>query len=578
MPQTDRAINEAIESEIECCADCSTDITTDEPVYNADNDEICQSCDEDYTMCRECDETTHVDNIYWVNSDPYCDDCYSENISTCYECGHEDTHDNFVYDENEGEYYCEDCYQPSDDYPSWDVYSNEYVKTAESFTSPRKDYYSRDTFKLIPSKRYMGIEIETNFHEYVDEGNLRFELDMSIAQSRLEDKCNIDHTILGSNNPEDNRHLGRLHIPGDGSVRRGEHEYGTEVVMQPRRGDILHKDVQTICDVLKHANGAYVSRHCGMHLHIDCRDYDWYHFSVLTLLVKLIEPHVYMWVPPSRLNGRWCKPVSQSLNDFSYITSRDAFVDFWYDSGSFTNKKYNDKRYHGFNLHSHFQANQGIEIRYHAGTLNPEKMRHWSIFWSNVVDTAYEIGQSMRDEFAYDPNLNQSRMFKSLYNRAIDKKVREMESNNTYARDSVSIKGYMTDSEKMRRYLRLPKRDKPYLLQPMLNHVRTRPQQAVMSISNIFDTFNIPDETAEFMKSRMVEINADKEHIDKCFDNRTSIVEFDKKTMSFKYVDSLGSQFPLIDYPLISSTYYASELGSLFDVHGRNRELLQYTL
>jgi len=48
--------------------------------------------------------------------------------------------------------------------------------------------------------------------------------------------------------------------------------------------------------------------------------------------------------------------------------------------------------------------------------------------------------------------------------------------------------------------------------------------------------------------------------------------------MSFKYVDSLGSQFPLIDYPLISSTYYASELGSLFDVHGRNRELLQYTL
>ena len=123
----------------------------------------------------------------------------------------------------------------------------------------------------------MGIEIETNFHEYVDEGSLRFELDMSIAQSRLEgmgyDQSNEwePDTLLRSNDPEDNRHLGRLHIPGDGSVRRGEHEHGTEVVMQPRRGDILHKDVQTICDVLKHANGAYVSRHCGMHLHIDCR-------------------------------------------------------------------------------------------------------------------------------------------------------------------------------------------------------------------------------------------------------------------------------------------------------------------
>jgi len=153
-----------------------------------------------------------------------------------------------------------------------------------------------------------------------------------------------------------------------------------------------------------------------------------------------------------------------------------------------------------------------------------------------------------------------------------------MESKFSHNRHSMSIEEYMKASEKMRRYLNLPLKDKPYLLQPMLNHVRRRPQQAVMSISNIFDTFNIPDETARFMQSRMVEINADKEHIDKCFDNRTSIVEFDKKTMSFKYVDSLVSQFPLIDYPGIRQTYYASELGHLFDVNGRNEELVQYTL
>jgi hypothetical protein len=570
MTQKDKAIKEAIDAEVMHCEDCNTELSnTYDDYYNDTGDIICESCYEDYTTCMECDEITHADNISWVNSSPYCDNCYAENIASCYECGNEDTFDNLFYHDEQGEYYCEDCYDESDEYPSWNVYSNEYVKTAESFTSPEKDYYSRDTFKLIPSKRYMGIEIETNFHDYVDEGNLRFELDMSIAQSRLEG-IHAD--------PEDNRHLGRLHIPGDGSVRRGEHEHGTEIVMQPRRGDILHKDVQTICNVLKYGNGAYVSRHCGMHLHIDCRDYDWYHFSVLTLLVKLIEPHVYTWVPPSRLNGRWCKPVSQSFNDFSLVTNRDSFVDFWYDNGSFNNDKYNEKRYHGFNLHCHFQANQGLEIRYHAGTLNPDKMRHWSIFWSNVVDTAYEIGQSMRDEFEYDPNLKQSRMFKSLYNRTIYSKVGKMESKFSHNRHSMSIEEYMKASEKMRRYLNLPLKDKPYLLQPMLNHVRRRPQQAVMSISNIFDTFNIPDETARFMQSRMVEINADKEHIDKCFDNRTSIVEFDKKTMSFKYVDSLVSQFPLIDYPGIRQTYYASELGHLFDVNGRNEELVQYTL
>ena len=595
MPQTDRAINEAIESEVQCCADCSTDITTDNGAYNDDGDEICESCDENYTTCIECDETTHVDGLYWVDSDPYCEGCHQDCISSCYECGREERHDDLIYNESHGEYYCEDCYEECDDYPSWDVYSNNYILTNTSFTNPQYDFYSKDTFKLIPSKRYMGIEIENNFYDYVDEGSLRYELDVSIAQSRLRrmnDECRAEgkddlrwaipnsdrFTRLREFEPTDNRHLGRLHIPGDGSVRRGEHEHGTEVVMQPRRGDILHKDVQTICNELKHNNGAYVSRHCGMHLHIDCRDYDWYHFSVLTLLVKLIEPHVYTWVPPSRLNGRWCKPVSQSFNDFSYVSGRDPFVDFWYDNGAFTNDKYNDKRYHGFNLHSHFQANQGIEIRYHAGTLNPDKIRHWSIFWSNVVDSSYEIAENMRKEFEYGINLNQSQMFKSLYNRTIDKKVKDIEFKYSHTRHVVSIDGYMKASEKMRRYLNLPLKDKPYLLQPMLHHVRNRHSFAVMSMKNIFETFNIPTETSEFMKSRMVEINADKEHIDKCFYGRSSIVEFDKETSSFKYVDCLGSQFPLIDYPSISSTYYASDLAYLVDEHSRNEELLQYTL
>ena len=67
---TKKAINEAIESEVQCCADCSTDITTDNGAYNDDGDEICESCDENYTTCIESDETTHVDGLYWVDSDP----------------------------------------------------------------------------------------------------------------------------------------------------------------------------------------------------------------------------------------------------------------------------------------------------------------------------------------------------------------------------------------------------------------------------------------------------------------------------------------------------------------------------
>ena len=579
-------IIEALEDECQECVDCGStlDNSDSEMYFNTDNEEICEDCNEGYFNCELCDDITHEDNVCWFHDNCYCDDCYQEIVTSCESCGDEMLTEDMVYDEYHG-YSCEDC-DDQQDSPEWNVYSNSFVKDNITFVNPEYDKYGKDTFDLIPSQRYMGVEIETNFRDYTSRQGLRRQLRRSIARTRAEQGLTTADLLL----EEDT--LGRLDVVSDGSVNRGDHEHGLEVVMQPRRGDILHQDVKTICDVLKNDNDSYVSRHCGLHLHIDCRDYDWYHFMVLSLFVKFIEPHIYTLVPQSRLTGgggqKWCKPLSQSFRDFMYVGSREEFVDFWYDNGNFTNDKYNDKRYHGFNLHSHFQANQGIEIRYHGGTLNPDKIKHWSIFWSNVVDTSYEIAEKMFQEQEITESFRMSSMVTSLIEVSVSKKISKMVEKFNLSGGSVNIDEYMKQSEVLRRYLKLPKQDKPYLLQPMINHIRQRQNEAVMSIDNIFDTFNIPKETSDFLRGRMEEImNNDyttTDHIKRCFKNVSNVVEFNKETLEFKYTNCLSDQFILIDksylYSGHSSVGYSNNLADLIDRNRRDSQILRedYTM
>ena len=46
--------------------------------------------------------------------------------------------------------------------------------------------------------------------------------------------------------------------------------------------------------------------------------------------------------------------------------------------------KYNDCRYFGFNLHSLFYRDT-IEFRYHAGTIEPEKIMSWSKLLRSIL-------------------------------------------------------------------------------------------------------------------------------------------------------------------------------------------------
>ena len=555
---------------MECCDDCSNEFEEGTMEYTNSSDEyVCDDCAQAYVTCYDCGCRVHENDSYYPESasDYYCQDCFYNNFISCYDCGYEMYSDDAIYHEGRDEHYCDSCVPPEDEV-DWNVYSHNYVQKNDDFVNPTSDSYAEDTFNDIKSKRYVGIEIETNYQSEISNDDVTDYIRNKIRRTRT------DSDVL----------MRRDTAVYDGSVTNGDHPFGNEIVMQPRRGDRIHTDVETICDALKEID-AYPSVKCGLHLHIDTRDYDWYHFSVLTMMTKLIEPHVYTWVPPSRLSGQWSRPVSQSVSDFRYINNRESFIEFFYDNGGFTNEKYNDKRYHGLNLHCHFQAEQGTEIRYHGGTLNPDKIKHWTIFWTNVIDTCYDIAEELRHQghFSNYKDFGDTTLYKSLVKTRSGKVYRALQSKyGKYSVDygqSTDIDEYKKHSELLRRYLKLPKKDKPYLLQPMLEHISQRHQTSFMSIQSIFEVFNIPTKTQKFFQSRTEEIlSRNDDHFQRCFRNKKSVVEFDKQTMKFKHISSLPSQFLLIDTSRLSDEWLSYSNFSTITDDASERDICEFVI
>jgi len=479
------------------CDCCSTEYDERHHILTmvAGGDEICESCrDDHYEYCSNCSEYDHGNNMHSApDGTSYCSDgCFYDYCFHCDGCEDVGWTDEIYYNESDGCNYCEYCYQDNDeeDYYEWSVFSPSYVSDNDNWITPSRNSYKEDTFNLIKSKRYQGVEIECNDH-----GNYSRRILEKMLARKIDDTREVSKMV--EMEQETHPHWSRisgLDITSDGSITGGDDEYGYEYVLKPRRGDVLFTDLQTITQALIDSD-CYISRKCGYHLHIDIRDYDWYHLTTLLAMTKLIEPHIYSWCPISRLKGNWCNPVSQSWYDIRHISGREKFIEQYYDGDrKFRTDKYHDKRYHGLNLHSHFGTNQGVELRYHAGTLNATKMLHWSIFWSQVVDKCWEIGENIRGSDFFD---------------------------GLTSREDIKV----SDENSVR---------------SVSNLFFDRP---TMDIKNVFDTFDIPQITRDFYAKRQIEIQNNpatpSEHFQRCFHKTTHFVEFDKEKLNFKTIKKL---------------------------------------
>lgn len=106
----------------ECCAACAEEDSTvcddcgdrdwnDNMTHVESSDKsVCDSCRQNnYGHCEGCQQTFPDDEMHYGDAS-LCDDCWGERMTTCQECGEEILIEDANYDEDEGGYFCSDCY------------------------------------------------------------------------------------------------------------------------------------------------------------------------------------------------------------------------------------------------------------------------------------------------------------------------------------------------------------------------------------------------------------------------------------------------------------------------------------
>lgn len=168
---------------------------------------------------------------------------------------------------------------------------------------------------------------------------------------------------------------------------------GFEITTAPAAGDLFVKQINEICDKLAEAK-AWVNNQCGLHVHIDARDFNFYDIRRLIKVYAEIEPALFLMVPKNRRTSHFCKKCAQNyliaLGDDSYENvKRDIIVSTYNDTNSTSRRKhkYDDARYNALNLHSWFYRGT-IEFRLFEGNTDTDEIINLGTLWAAIVDYA----------------------------------------------------------------------------------------------------------------------------------------------------------------------------------------------
>ena len=179
----------------------------------------------------------------------------------------------------------------------------------------------------------------------------------------------------------------------DGSLNEGGVEFKN---ISPVRGDYIE------IGLVKLKNAAmdqdfWVDTSCGIHVHMDARDFNWRELRSLLLIMNSIEPSIIKSLPEDRRSSRYALPIDKVIgipleNKYIYknINNLKELVSFSYEVLSDTNpgdSRYNPSRYRGTNIHSRF-FHGTIEFRYHEGALDPSGIMNWINLCNKIMVAA----------------------------------------------------------------------------------------------------------------------------------------------------------------------------------------------
>lgn len=341
---------------IKCCA-CEKDFSKEE-VEKIDDSYFCENCKGKETfVCGCCDERHDAENSTWVRDDDYriCEACYDRDYFSCEGC--DTVHHN---DSHAGDGYCEGCYEGESDGESYETFS------------PKSVDIGRVKNTLLPLPIAFGLELEA------DGG------DDGLSHDRI-NKIRRE-TVFGCKD--------------DGSLENGMEFYSPKL-----RGDPGLKHLKDFLTLAKHFP---VQETCGFHLHLDGAGFNWLDVLRIWKVYYAVEPAILTILPKARRQNKFCIAISQYPEIWGILKGIKTRKDFLYEfynlkHQGFEKKKmtknayqflhrvmhdhYNHKRYYGLNVHSWYYR-KSLEIRYHSGTFDYEKIVNWIIINMSLMKAA----------------------------------------------------------------------------------------------------------------------------------------------------------------------------------------------
>lgn len=160
---------------------------------------------------------------------------------------------------------------------------------------------------------------------------------------------------------------------------RGVAWFSVELKTRVLRGiDQWERIVPKALEIAKYM-GARVNRSCGHHLHVDLPEAVEQPTKIRSLfnLIQASEPFIVSTLPPSRQSNGYARPISPD---------RFRLLHGCRTLPCFQRALANWDRHHGLNLSHLFSRSPRIEFRYHSGTLDPVKARHWMRLVNRLVE------------------------------------------------------------------------------------------------------------------------------------------------------------------------------------------------
>ena len=182
----------------------------------------------------------------------------------------------------------------------------------------------------------------------------------------------------------------------DGSLNDGGVEFKN---IRPVRGDYIEAGLLKLENASRDQD-FWIDSSCGIHVHMDARDFRWRELRNLLMIINCIEPSIIESLPEVRRKSTYCKEIDKDYgqpigNNYIYdsINNLRDLVNFSYRELSNVDPsedKYNNSRYRGTNIHSRF-FHGTIEFRYHEGSISTAPIVNWIHLCNNIMTAAKNL-------------------------------------------------------------------------------------------------------------------------------------------------------------------------------------------